>query len=261
MSFLEVRNLTKRFGGLAAVQNLDFDLKKGEILGLIGPNGAGKTTIFNLICGIHRKTAGEIFFSGRNVTRLSPDRVAACGVIRTFQDKSLFDDFTVSENVLIGFHLQASKSLWRTIVHSKGLRLQEEMFEKKALEILDFVGLAGLSSELAKNLSYGHQSALGIAVALAAEPRLILLDEPVTGMNAKETLAMMNLIREIRQRGCSILLVEHAMRVVMGICDRIVVVSFGQKIAEGPPEDIQNNQEVIEAYLGLEEEDDDLFLD
>jgi len=254
LGLLTVRKLTKFFGGLGAVQDVDFDVTKGEILGLIGPNGAGKTTIFNLICGIYRATSGNITWKEKSIVNFLPHAVAARGIVRTFQQNALFQDFSVLQNVLVGLHLQSKRSLFGAIFYSRALKNQEAMLREKAMEILKFVGLEEASSELARNLPYGHQRTLGIAIALAAQPDLLLLDEPASGMNSEETLALMNTINKIRERGCSILLVEHAIRMVMGICDRIVVVNFGKKIAEGSPEEIQNNQEVIEAYLGVEED-------
>lgn len=254
MVILEVKELTKHFGGLAAVDSVNFDVNEGEILGLIGPNGAGKTTIFNLICGIYRATSGNVIWKERTITNFMPDKIASKGIVRTFQQNALFYDFSVLENVLVGFHLHSKRSVFGSIFYSAALKDQEIIIQQKAMEILKFVGLDSMSSELAKNLPYGHQRTLGIAIALAAEPKLLLLDEPATGMNAEESLTMMGTINKIRERGCSILLVEHAIKVVMGICDRIVVVNFGRKIAEGSPEEIQNNEEVIEAYLGVEED-------
>ena len=254
MVLLEVKELTKHFGGLAAVDSVNFDVNEGEILGLIGPNGAGKTTIFNLICGIYRATSGNVIWKEKTITNFMPDRIASNGIVRTFQQNALFYDFSVLQNVLVGFHLHSKRSVFGSIFYSAALKDQEIIIQQKSMEILKFVGLDSVSSELAKNLPYGYQRTLGIAIALAAEPKLLLLDEPVTGMNAEEALTMMNTINKIRERGCSILLVEHAIKVVMGICDRIVVVNFGRKIAEGSPEEIQNNEEVIEAYLGVEED-------
>jgi len=253
MALLELRGITKHFGGLVAVNDLDFDINQGEILGLIGPNGAGKTTVFNLICGIYRLTRGKVIFEGREITNFSPDKVAARGVIRTFQQTALFRDFSTLQNVLIGFHLHSKKPFFGTIFNLPGLRNQEVVLEQKAMEILKFMGLDLLSSEFAKNLPHGHQRALGIAIALAAEPKLLLLDEPATGMNAEEILTMMDHIKRIRERGCTVLLVEHSMRVVMRICDRLVVLDFGNKIAEGLPEEIHKKDEVIEAYLGVDD--------
>jgi branched-chain amino acid transport system ATP-binding protein len=254
LELLTVRKLTKYFGGLAAVEKVDFEVSEGEILGLIGPNGAGKTTIFNLICGIYRATGGNVSWREESITNLPPHRVAAKGIVRTFQQNTLFQDSSVLQNVLVGFHLQSKRSIFGSIFYSAALRDQKNELIEKAMEILKFVDLDAASSELARNLPYGYQRTLGIAIALAAKPQLLLLDEPASGMNSEETLALMKTIHKIRDRGCSILLVEHAIKMVMEICDRIVVVNFGKKIAEGPPEEIQNNEEVIEAYLGVEED-------
>jgi branched-chain amino acid transport system ATP-binding protein len=253
MALLEVRKLTKDFGGLRAVDDLDFDINKGEILGLIGPNGAGKTTIFNLICGVYQETGGKITYKGKDITHLSADRVAACGLIRTFQQTAIFEDYSVLQNVTMGFHLSSDRSVIKSIFQLTGFRNKEIMLQQKAMEILKFMSMENLSFEMAKNLPYGKQKALGIAVALAAEPQLLLLDEPVAGMNAEEMDDMMAHIKNLQKKGYTTILVEHAMRVVMGICDRIVVVNFGKKIAEGTPQEIQENKEVIEAYLGVED--------
>jgi len=256
MSLLEVTNLTKNFGGLLAVQKLDFKIDEGEIVGLIGPNGAGKTTIFNLICGIHRPTNGKVVFNGNDITNLSADKVAAYGLCRTFQQLSVFGDFSVLDSELIGFHLHAKNSYFGSIFGLPSILKQNVVLKQEAMEILKFMELDKYSNELVKNLPYGSQKALGIAIAMAAKPRLLLLDEPVAGMNSAEKLAMMEHIRRIRARGCSILLVEHAMKVVMGLCERIIVVNFGEKIAEGIPDEIQRNESVIEAYLGVKQDVD-----
>ena len=256
MALLEVRKLTKRFGGLLAVNNLDFDVNAGEILGLIGPNGAGKTTVFNLICGVYRPTSGQVIFKEKDISRLSADRVAESGMVRTWQQTALFQDYSALQNVLVGFHLRAKKSFFGSIFHSRALRDQEVILQQQAMDILKLMELDTLSSELAKNLPHGRKRALGVAVALAVEPKLLLLDEPATGMTEEEKLTLMGHINRIRERGITVLVVEHSMRVVMGICDRIVVVSFGSKIADGLPEEIRENREVIEAYLGVEEDVD-----
>ncbi|MFC1965034.1 ABC transporter ATP-binding protein [Chloroflexota bacterium] len=252
MALLEIRQLTKNFGGLVAVNDVDFDVNEGAIVGLIGPNGAGKTTIFNLVCGVYKPTRGKVIFKGKDVTNLSPDRVAVSGMVRTFQQTALFQDFSVLQNVLLGFHLSSKKSFFGNIFNSRVIREQESILQEKALELLKLMGLDTMSAELAKNLPYGYQRTLGVAMALAAGPKLLLLDEPVAGMNASEVSTMMNIIGRIRERGCTILLVEHIMRVVMQLCDRVVVLNFGNKIAEGLPEEIRNNDKVLEAYLGVE---------
>jgi branched-chain amino acid transport system ATP-binding protein len=254
VALLQVIKLTKYFGGLTAVDRLDFNVEEGEILGLIGPNGAGKSTIFNLICGVYRANRGNVIWKGKNITNYSPHRIAAFGIVRVFQQNALFYDFSVLDNLLVGFHLHSKRSVLGSIFYSAALKAQEVILKRKAMEILKFVELEGFNSEFARSLPYGHQRNLGIGIALAAEPKLLLLDEPATGMNAEETSTMMNIINRIREKGCSILLVEHDIRMVMGQCDRIVVVNFGKKIAEGSPVEVQNNKEVIEAYLGVEED-------
>jgi branched-chain amino acid transport system ATP-binding protein len=251
---LEVKKLTKNFGGLAAVKDLDFDVYRGEILGLIGPNGAGKTTIFNLICGVYPETSGKIIFNGKDISKLSPDRVAASGIVRSFQQTAIFQKFTVLQNIVTGFHLESDRSILKSIFQLPGFQNQERNIEKKAMGILKFMGLGHLSSELAGSLPYGQQKALGIGVALAASPKLLLLDEPVAGMNAQEMTDMMAHINNLQKEGYTTMVVEHAMRVVMGICDRIIVVNFGEKIAEGTPREIQENGQVIEAYLGVKKD-------
>lgn len=252
-NLLELKDLTKHFGGLAAVQGLDLEVKQGEILGLIGPNGAGKTTVFNLVSGVLKPTRGRVIFDDKDITRLKANKVAQKGLVRTFQANTLFPDFTVMDNIILGCHLQTGMGFFQDLVNTGSARKKRNQTVEKATDMVDFAGLADYRMEIAKNLSHGHQRALGVCIALAADPKLLLLDEPVTGMNVEEKETMMDLISRIRERGITVLVVEHDMRVVMGLCERIAVLNFGTKIAEGTPEVIQENQNVIEAYLGAEE--------
>jgi branched-chain amino acid transport system ATP-binding protein len=247
MALLEAQNLTKYFGGLAAVNRVDLTVEEGEIVGLIGPNGAGKTTCFNLLSGFLPPTAGTITFVGEPLARLKPHHIVARGLVRTFQHTTLFQDMTVLQNVFMGLHLHSRKGLGH-VLFSRQAFPQDEL--DRCHEILAFTDLQELADQLAKNLPHGHQRTLGIAMALAVRPRLLMLDEPVTGMNIDESQHIMALIKTIRDRGTTILLVEHNMRAVMGTCERIVVLNFGQKLAEGTPAVVSSNPDVIAAYLG-----------
>ncbi len=253
MLLLQVRNLTKKFGGLPAIRDLDLEVRKGEILGLIGPNGAGKTTLFNVITGVYPPASGSIIYKGEDITGLRTDKSAAKGIVRTFQLTNLFHNFTVLHNILVATHLQSNLGFWSTLFSAPGSRKREKQVLGRAIDILQFVGLEGVKDELAKNLPHGYQRSLGVAIALAVNPELLLLDEPMTGMNLEETKSMISLVKKIQEFGVTILLVEHNMKAVMRICDRIAVINFGCKIAEGSPEEISKNRDVIEAYLGGED--------
>jgi len=250
MTLLATRGLTKFFGGLAAVQGLDLNVNQGEIVGLIGPNGAGKTTVFNLLSGFLSPGKGQILFKGQDITGLKPYKVAEKGLVRTFQLTTLFTDLSVMQNVLIGCHRRVHIGLWQDLLHTASVRRREKEVEDKALAALEFTGLSNLKAELAGSLPHGHQRSLALAIALVAEPEMLLLDEPVTGMNAQETTAFMGRLDSLRQRGVTILLIEHNMLAAMSCCDRMVVLNYGQKIAEGTPAEIRQNEEVIRAYLG-----------
>lgn len=247
---LEVRKLTKKFGGLIAIDELDFSVRDGEILGIIGPNGAGKTTLFNTISGFYPPTAGNIIYKGEDITGLEPYKVAAKGIVRTFQLTTLFSNYTVLQNLLVATHLESKLSLWSGILGMPAHQKRERRCLELASELLNFVGLSSIRNELAMNLPHGYQRSLGVAIALAANPRLLLLDEPLTGMNQEEIQSMIELIGKIHQSGVTVLLVEHNMKAVMGTCDRVVVLNFGRKITEGSCEEISRNEAVIRAYLG-----------
>jgi branched-chain amino acid transport system ATP-binding protein len=252
MSLLELRKLTKHFGGVLAVNGLDLTIDSGEIVGLIGPNGAGKTTVFNLISGVLPPSGGRVLFRGEDVTGLKPHGIAERGLVRTFQQTMLVSEMTVLQNILLGFHLTSVRRLWRAILDTPSTKASERRLLEKANELAEFMGLGGVRRVLAKNLPHGHQRSLGIAMALAAGPDLIMLDEPVAGMNPLETAQTMERIGGIRDRGTTVLLVEHDMKMVMGVCERLCVLNFGMKIAEGRPDEIRSNTQVIEAYLGTE---------
>jgi len=254
MALLEVRGLSKYFGGLAAVADLDFDVNEGEIMGIIGPNGAGKSTVFNLISGAIPATKGTLLFQGENITKLPPHKRAGRGISRLFQGNVLFPNFTVATNVVAGLHLHTNLGLFGFLFGGPAARRKEKKLYSKAMEILEFVGLAGEADRIASSQPHGNQRHLCLAVALAADPKLLLLDEPVTGMNATEVAGMLDMIRTVRkEKGITCIVVEHNMKAVMGLCDRIVTISYGKKIAEGTPQEISSNPAVIEAYLGAEQ--------
>lgn len=248
---LEISGLTKYFGGLAAVSQFDMHVNEGEIAGLIGPNGAGKTTLFNLVTGVLRPTRGKVMFDGKDITNKKPHQVAELGIGRTFQLNPLFANFTVLQNVSASFHLHPRSSLLDIYFNTATYRNNEAYILEQSLEILKLVGLDQVKDELAKNLPHGYQKMLGIARALAVKPKLLLLDEPIAGMNPDEIDFTMTGIRKTRQQGTTIVVVEHNMR-IMDLCDRVVVINFGKKITEGLPKEVRENQEVIQAYFGGE---------
>jgi len=251
MTLLDVTQLRKEFGGLVAVDSVNFTIEQGSISSLIGPNGAGKTTFFNMLTGVYKPTSGAVVFDGENVTGKPPHAITERGVGRTFQNIRLFQNMTALENVMVGMHSRLKGNVFTAVLRTPTVRREEERARKRAHELLVFSGLRRVENEFAKNLSYGDQRRLEVARALATEPKLLLLDEPTAGMNPQETVAFTQFVEKLRtEQGLTVLLIEHDMKVVMGVSEHIWVLDHGEKIAEGEPEAIRSNDRVIEAYLG-----------
>jgi len=253
MPLLELNNVTKFFGKLAALENINLTVKEGEVLGIVGPNGSGKTTLINVISGYYRPSRGTIFFNGKKISGMRPDRIAARGIARTFQSNVLFEGATVLESVLVGSYLQYKTNSWQTFFNTKAYRDEFEEVVGRVLELLKTFELFNDTFLPAAGLSHGYQRMLGITLALLANPTVLLLDEPTTGMNHEEAMFVVENIKKISDQGVTVILIEHNMRVLLDLVTRVVVLNFGNKIAEGKPEKVMNNQEVIEAYLGTEQ--------
>jgi branched-chain amino acid transport system ATP-binding protein len=252
MSYLELKNAAKYFGKLAALEDIDLRVEKGEILGIVGPNGSGKTTLINVISGYYRPTRGEIFFNGKKISGLRPDQIAARGIIRTFQSNVLYEGATVVESMLISSYQQYKTNHWQSFFETKAWKDENERVVGRVIELVKLLDLLNDTFLPAEGLSHGYQRMLGIAMAMIANPSVLLLDEPTTGMNHQEAMFVVDKIKKINEQGVTVILIEHNMKVLLDVATRVVVLNFGNKIAEGRPEQVMNQQEVIEAYLGTE---------
>lgn len=247
---LDAKKISKYFGGLKAVDDVDMQIKKGEVFGVIGPNGAGKTTFFNVASGLVSPSSGEVWLNGENITNKKPENIAKRGIARTFQNIKLFEDMTVLDNIKIGFHLNTKSNMFDAVIHTKRYKREEEMVSEKGIELLEQIGLSEYTDMMAGNLAYGTQRKVEIARALAMNPEILLLDEPAAGMNPNETKSLLNFVKQLNREGFTIVVIEHDMKFIMNICDRILVLNYGRKICEGTPEMIKNDPNVIEAYFG-----------
>lgn len=250
MTILRLNGITKVFGGLTALEDVSFSVDEGSITGVIGPNGAGKTTLFNIVTGLYAQTAGEVYLSSHNISFLKTESLAGLGLVRTFQNVELFRQMTVLENVMVGLHTKSRSGIFSCALKLPGQMKEDKYIREKSMEWLDFTGMADLADTTAGNLPFGKGRLLEISRALAAQPKIILMDEPAAGLNSRETTELASLIRKVRQSGVTVVLVEHDMDLVMDICESIVVLNLGKKLAEGTPREIQENSAVIAAYLG-----------
>lgn len=250
MIFLETKNLTKKFGGLVAVNNVDFTIEQGKITAIIGPNGAGKSTFFNLISGFHQPSSGQVLFKGQDITKLPSNKIAELGVARTFQTTNLFEQSTVLDNIIVGHRLRTNSNLIDAIFRTKRLKSEEAMCRDKAMEVIEFVDLQKVAHKLVGSLTQEEKKRTAFALALATNPEIVFLDEPAAGVNPDETEGLAELMRKMARKGITVCLIEHKMQMIMKLADKIMVLNYGEKIAEGKPEEIQNNETVIKAYLG-----------
>lgn len=248
--FLETKNLTKQFGGLTAVKNVDFSVEEGKINAIIGPNGAGKSTFFNIITGGHSPSSGQVLFKGMDISKMPANKIAKLGMARTFQTTHLFEKATVFENVVVGHRLRTKSNLFDAVIRTKRLREEEEKCKEKALEVLEFAGLSRSTEKIVANITQEEKKRVAFALALATDPEIVFLDEPTAGINPDETKELSILIEKMAQKGITVCLIEHKMQMIMQLTDHMMVLNYGEKIAEGTPEEIRNNEEVIKAYLG-----------